>query len=231
MIPDRCLETVAAFEPCLMTIGAPDTPQGYFAAEAVKSLGEIIDTFDAIAVGPGMRDGPGTREIVKRLAKYENTPRVFDADAINVIARSLTYCPSGPVILTPHAGELQRLTGASLSDRNEQIDSASEFARRRGVIVVLKGAATLVTDGEQRWFNTTGNPGMATAGSGDVLTGIILALLALRLSPFEAASLGVWIHGSAGDLAAEQHGHAGMIASDILAHLPAAVRLVTTNPS
>jgi NAD(P)H-hydrate epimerase len=128
-----------------------------------------------------------------------------------------------PVILTPHPGEMTRLSNSQVGEStNSRIKIATEFAKKYKVIITLKGYRTIVTDGTLVYINQTGNPGMATGGSGDVLTGIISALLGQKLKPFDAAQLGVYLHGLAGDLAARQIGQVSMIASDILDYLPKA---------
>ncbi len=236
-VPDACLETVAAFHPCLMTVPLSDH-QGVFgdaaATELIERLGGGSSTaenrFDVVACGPGMTTAAGSVRIVDRLLRRRSLPRVFDADAINVIAGQGWLdgdgAPSreelGPVVLTPHPGELQRLTGVPASDRGAQIEAASELSRRTGIVIVVKGGPTVVVGDHQRWTNTTGNPGMATAGSGDVLTGIVASLLGQkgedgnRMSPWDAARLGVYLHGRAGDVAADRCGQAFMLASDVL---------------
>ena len=133
------------------------------------------------------------------------------------------------LILTPHPGELARLTGHSPADREAQIDAAIDLCERTGAVIVVKGGPTVVVSrtgrsDPTRWTNTTGNPGMASGGSGDVLTGMITSLLGQGLSCPDAARLGVWIHGRAGDLAAQRYGQAGMTAKEILSELPAAMR-------
>jgi NAD(P)H-hydrate epimerase len=151
---------------------------------------------------------------------------VLDADGLNIAAEHqllTAHDKASRLVLTPHPGEFARLSGLSISDinsRREQV--AVNFAKQCQAVVVLKGAGTVVTDGEQVFTNTTGNPGMATGGTGDVLTGLLAAQLAQGLSPFDAACLAVHVHGLAGDLAAEQLSQRGMIASDLLTFLPQA---------
>lgn len=225
-IPDRCLETVASYHPCIMTIPLADDGDGRFSVDAAASLAGRISSATAIGCGPGMTTQAGSIAIVDRLLGARSTPRVLDADAINVLATlSLDESDSelGSLVLTPHPGELKRLTGTSSKDRDGQIDAAKSFAKRTGAVMVVKGGPTVVVSREQVWTNTTGNPGMATAGSGDVLTGVITALLGQRLSAWQAACLGVWVHGMAGDRAADQHGQAGMTAWEILETLPEAI--------
>lgn len=226
LVPDVCLETVAAFDPCIMTIAAPATPQGQFAIPAHLAADDSISKSDAIAIGPGMGTGPGSIRLVRKLAMNTTVPRVFDADALNVIGRTADITLRGPAVLTPHPGEMQRLSGVSVTDRAGQIEAACEYARTTDSVLLLKGSQTFITDGQSRWFNPTGNPGMASAGSGDCLTGIIASLLGQKYSPWDAARLGAFIHGLAGDLAADAIGEAGLVATDLIQYLPHAIRRV-----
>jgi NAD(P)H-hydrate epimerase len=168
--------------------------------------------------------------LMTALLERANRPLVIDADGLNALARlpaeSWQNRPH-PTVLTPHPGEFGRLTNQSadaVRDRREEM--ATGYAADRRVILVLKGHRTLVTDGARTYRNDTGNPGMATGGTGDVLTGLIAALIGQKLNPFEAAVLGVWAHGRAGDLAAAAVGQTALIATDLLAYLPAALREV-----
>ncbi|TVQ01293.1 MAG: NAD(P)H-hydrate dehydratase [Planctomycetaceae bacterium] len=222
-VPSRCLETVASFEPCLMTVAAPDDAHGHFGMHAAESLALSIGRYDAIGVGPGMGLGAGSLRLVRLLADSTKVARVFDADALNLVAGTAGLTVRGPAVMTPHPGELERLTGVSPRDREAQIDAARELAGRLGVVVVLKGAGTVITDGRVQRVNGTGNAGMATGGSGDCLTGIITSLLGQGLSPLDAATVGTHLHGLAGDLAASTLGQPGLIASDLLHHLPPAL--------
>ncbi|TWU59475.1 ATP-dependent (S)-NAD(P)H-hydrate dehydratase [Rubripirellula tenax] len=219
-VPDRCLETVAAFHPCVMTIALPDDEYGAFAVDAPSRLSNALAKFDAVGAGPGMTTGPGSVRIVERLLALTSIPRVLDADAINVMAELdwATTHPDqvGPLVLTPHPGELHRLVGVAPKDRELQIVASETLANRTGAVIVVKGGPTVVVGPDGRYTNTTGNPGMATGGSGDVLTGVIASLLGQGLSPWDAARLGVWIHGRAGDLAATQYGQASMTALEIV---------------
>lgn len=233
-VPDRCLESVAAWHPALMTIPLADDMQGRFALDAAAQLTPRLVNVDAIGCGPGMTTEIGSLRIVERLLQADHLPCVFDADAINSLAL-LNWPhaiddqpdPVSKMVLTPHPGELQRLTGAAAMQREGQIAAARSLASRTGAIVVLKGGPTVVIghdDGNQaEWTNTNGNPGMATAGSGDVLTGVITSLLGQGLSAWDAARLGVWIHGRAGDLAAAGHGQSGMTAKELVGGIPAAM--------
>jgi ADP-dependent NAD(P)H-hydrate dehydratase len=240
IVPDRCLETVAAFHPCVMTVPFADDEDGRFSDEAVSQLPGQLTKFDVIGCGPGMTTSIGSQRIVDRLlhachvgtvgpsSRDNRLGVVLDADAINILAiLDWTKHPkrvTAPLVLTPHPGELQRLCGGSPNNRPAQIDAAQRIAESSGAVIVVKGGPTVVVDKDRRWVNETGNPGMATAGCGDVLTGIIASLLGQALDAWDAASLGVWIHGRAGDRTAQRLGMYGMTALDLLDDLPHAVR-------
>jgi NAD(P)H-hydrate epimerase len=240
-VPDRCLETVAAYHPCVMTRPISDDGTGRFSLDAAAEVVSSIAGASAIAAGPGMTVGPGSLRIAERLLDLKSVPRVLDADALNALSElgwpsigGKEPAPSqisdhGPLVLTPHPGEFERLSGVSSRDREEQIEAAQQMADSHGVVVVLKGGPTVVTAPQQKvWTNDTGNPGMATAGSGDVLTGVIGSLLGQGLSPWDAARLGVWVHGLAGDLASVHRSQPGLVADDILDALPEAIARAAT---
>jgi NAD(P)H-hydrate epimerase len=153
-------------------------------------------------------------------------PLVVDADGLNALARcpEVLAAPGGPRILTPHPGEFRRLTSVPEADAQRQQNRAIELARQHQIVIVLKGHQTLVTDGTRSVGNRTGNPGMATGGAGDVLTGIVTALVGQGLGAWEAARLGTHVHGLAGDLAAQQRTQVALTARDLLEYLPAAWR-------
>ncbi len=223
-IPDRCLETVASFHPCLMTIPVADDAQGRFSVDAITTLAPSLDRFDAWGCGPGMTTGEGSMRIVQHVLQATKLARVFDADSLNCLAK-MNWGQQPPLdhhhlVLTPHPGELSRLTHVDAKNRDQQIEAAQNLAAHHHVTIVVKGGPSVVVDATRRWTNSTGNPGMATAGSGDVLTGVITSLLGQGLSAWDAARLGVWIHGAAGDKAAARHGQAGMTAWELLAELP-----------
>jgi NAD(P)H-hydrate epimerase len=156
---------------------------------------------------------------------------VVDADALNALSTlpDALKRHAGPRVLTPHPGEFARLVRQSNLSPEQRTTAAVDLAGRAGVVILLKGHPTLVTDGARESLNTTGNPGMATGGTGDILTGVIAALLCQGLTPLEAAQLGAHVHGLAGDLAAAQLGQVSMIASDLLRYLPEAFQNVQTN--
>ncbi len=180
-----------------------------------------LSGFNAIGIGPGIGTGVETSKALKLLIQDVGFPLVIDADALNILSGNKTWLSFLPPdsILTPHPKEFERLAGKS-ANSFERLQLQRDFSVRFGLYVVLKGAHTSITTPKGNcWFNTSGNPGMATAGSGDVLTGIILGLLAQGYKPVEAALLGVYLHGLAGDLATEEYGMEATIASDISRHL------------
>jgi len=187
-----------------------------------------LENFDAIGIGPGIDTKCNSERALEELLEECDKPLVLDADALNIIGANLGMKKSLPkgTILTPHMKEFERLLGVSMSafERNEK---QRVFSTEQSVVMVLKGAFSAITDENGRcYFNPTGNPGMATAGSGDVLTGIILSLLAQAYSPLHAALIGVYVHGLAGDLAVEEVGEEALIASDIVKFLPQAWRTI-----
>lgn len=222
-VPEAIQETVAGFEPSYMTLPLPADATGHIAAGAFSSIMGQAKTASAVACGPGLGRSLDLDSMIIELYQKLPQPMIFDADALNALATdpAVLKKPGGPRILTPHPGEFARLIGEKL-DGDRRLSAAVELAARCGVVVVLKGHETLVTDGTRRSLNTTGNPGMATGGAGDVLTGLITALVCQHLSPFDAARLGVYLHGLAGDLAEGEVGQASLIASDIIAWLPEA---------
>ncbi|MCG8311295.1 MAG: NAD(P)H-hydrate dehydratase [Cytophagales bacterium] len=187
-----------------------------------------LDPYDAIGIGPGIGQNIDTYEVIAQLLDHYHKPIVFDADAINIIADEQSFMrklPEGS-ILTPHPGEFKRLVGF-WNDDFERLEQQIAISKEFKTYIVLKGAHTSISTPEGKvYFNSTGNPGMATGGSGDVLTGIITALLGQQYPPEHAAVLGVYLHGLAADLAVEQLGEEGLIASDIIDYLPKAFNKV-----
>ncbi len=185
-----------------------------------------IESYDAVGAGPGLGLGQETVAMIKKLIENYDGPIVFDADALNIFGKNKSLLRKLPPksILTPHLKEFERMAG-SCNTHFDRLEKQKAFSKKHNVIVVLKGAYTAVTNTEgQTFFNSTGNPGMATGGSGDVLTGMISGLLAQAYSPEDAALLGVFIHGLAGDLAAKKTGQEGMIAGDIINKIPEATK-------
>jgi ADP-dependent NAD(P)H-hydrate dehydratase len=223
-VPDRCQATVAGYEPCYMTVGFEADDAGRIAAAAEETIGSLVAAATAVGLGPGLGRSPGLERLVGSLYATVTQSMVVDADALYALSeqRELLATPGGPRILTPHAGEFSRLTGQAVTTTADRTAAAADLASRCGVIVVLKGNQTVVSDGNKTFLGTNGNPGMATGGSGDVLTGVITALLCQGQPPLAAARLGVHVHGLAGDLAAAQMGQVGMIARDLIDFLPKA---------
>ncbi|MBR1513349.1 MAG: NAD(P)H-hydrate dehydratase [Bacteroidales bacterium] len=190
-------------------------------SETCFTMFKDLDAYSAVGVGPGLGKADETQRALKRLIQEVQVPLVMDADALNILSENPTWLAFLPAktILTPHPKEFERLVGKTTTSF-ERLERQRELSMKHNIIIVLKGAHTSITmPNGTCFFNTTGNPGMATAGSGDVLTGIILSLLAQRYSPEEAAVLGVYLHGLAGDLAAEEIGQEALIAGDIVEHL------------
>ncbi len=200
---------------------------------AWKRLRETIDDNDILAIGPGWSVDAARTALLRRILAETTKVTAIDADGLNNLCRVRTWwnlvkkrvATGGAVVLTPHTGEMQRLLDSAGIRRNARRDrdaAAADLARLCGAFIVHKGAGTVVTDGARLYVNATGNPGMATGGTGDVLTGVIAALCGQGLSAFDAAVLGVHAHGLAGDLAARRRGETGLIATDVVAHLPSA---------
>ena len=223
---------VASQQAEVMTEGLPETKTGVASRLAAKPALDLAASLDALALGPGLGTEAGTRAMVATLVAERRVPCVLDADGLNSFAEagdSAKIPPleagSLPLVLTPHPGEAARLLGWSASRvQVERLEAATSLARRTGATVVLKGHRTLVSTPEGKVsINSTGNPGMATAGSGDVLTGVLGAFLARGLSGRDAARLAVYVHGAAGDRAAAALGQDGLIASDLIDELPRAL--------
>ncbi len=226
-VPADVLAIVAAGNPCYMTAPLAADDQGRLAAQAEAEVLTLAAASDVVAAGPGLGHTPAVAAVVRALLARFAGPLVLDADALNVLAGQTEVLRGRtvPPVLTPHPGEFGRLLGRKVSgDPTERRELAVRFAAEHGVVLLLKGHGTVVTDGHRVHVNTTGNPGMATGGSGDVLTGLIAALLGQRLEPFAAAQLGAHLHGLAGDLARDDLGEASLIATDLIAYLPRALR-------
>jgi len=213
-----------------MTMPLPETSEGSLAEAGEKMLLEVFQGKEAVALGPGLSQNPETRELLRRLIVSSPVPTVIDADGINALAGKPDLLKRGraPRILTPHPGEMARLMGTSIQAVVEdRLGVASSFAVEYGVVIVLKGAGTVVAGPDGTLLvNPTGNPGMAKGGSGDVLTGMVGAHLAQGVPPLEAAALAVYVHGLSGDLAAEAIGEIGMSPSDLVDRIPSAYQLL-----
>lgn len=233
--PEVVRTALFAAGPEAMLVGRPGACLG---PEDVNAWLEWADG-KTLAIGPGLGQHPETVAFLDRVLDHLTAPVVVDADALNILAAHpewLSRLPKGS-ILTPHPGEMARLLGTSTAEvQSHRLEVAEAFAREHGLVLVLKGAGTVVAHPGHTWVNATGNSGMGTAGAGDVLTGVVAALLAQGHTPEEAAWLGVALHGIAGDLAAQNVGQHATTASQILHHLGPAIQLTlrqhfTENPT
>lgn len=203
-----------------IVVPVSQTDEGTIGVPSLQELLELMEGKDVLAIGPGLTRRPEIIQVVQELLRKWDAPCVIDADALMALdtafLKSVPEDKRGQWILTPHPGEMARLVGNETAKVNaERIEVAEDFAHEWGVVVVLKGAPTVIAGGERTYVNSTGNPGMATAGSGDVLTGLIAAMLSQGLDPLRAAALGVYVHGKAGDRAALR-GERGLKAGDSL---------------
>ena len=210
-----------------MTVPLPDSVSGHLASSAYPAIVKLLANKNALAIGPGIDRRPGTVALVHTLVESVDLPMVIDADGLNALSEDITVLrrkKSANVILTPHPGEMARLLGTSIPDVDAiRISVAQEFARNYGIYLVLKGARTIIAAPTgMAAINGSGNPGMSSGGMGDVLTGIITSLLGQGYSAWDACRLGVFIHGYAADLVAEEIGEIGICATDVQNNLPAA---------
>ncbi len=213
----------------VMTLPLKEGVKGYFGFGAYKRIKYFLKKVSVLAVGPGLALDKSTQGLVRKLIAYSEKPTVIDADAINALAGHLRFLKSSKgrnFILTPHPLEMARLAGMSVKDiQNKRREIAKKFAKYYKLTLVLKGQHTVVSDNKGNlYINKTGNPGMATAGSGDVLTGMIAAFLGQGLGAFDAAKYAVYLHGLAGDLATEEKTEISLIASDIIDKIPEAIK-------
>ena len=210
------IEAMKLNEPIVFSL--PDEG-GMLSSASVPEIMKRLAGMDAVLIGCGLGQSAHTLEVVKAVLTGAKCPMVLDADGINLIAghKDILRGRAYPTIITPHMGEFLRLGGRSDLDKKE---AAEILARDLGCTVLLKGHRTVITDGTSCWHNTTGNPGMAVGGSGDLLSGMIVGLLGQGISPNEAAACGAWLHGAAGDICASELGQYGMLPSDMLCVLP-----------
>ena len=224
VVPESIQATVAGFDPCIMTHALPEDAAGRFSLSALSAIQARCQKADVVALGPGLGRSDDLVKIIYDLWQTLPMPVVFDADALWALSQDAEWREIqhvGARVLTPHAGELTRLLGHipsrdKMQERNKLEAAAIRLAGETESVVVFKGPDSLITDGTMSIRNETGNPGMATAGTGDVLTGVLAALLAQQLSTIDATRLAVWIHGAAGDEAAERKGECSLTSSDLL---------------
>jgi len=210
----------------VMTTPLPDSNRGRLSRAAKQQILTLLEGMDALAIGPGLSTEPEVVALIKELLPSVKVPCVLDADALNALAgdTGILREMQAPVVITPHPGEMARLMGTDIREiQRDRLAVATSAAADWNVVVLLKGARTIVaTPSGAVYINPSGNPGMATAGSGDVLTGVVAALIGQGLEASQAAAAGAYIHGLAGDIAARRHGMMSMVAGDILAALPEA---------
>ena len=210
------IEAVKMTEPVVFPLPEDD---GKLSAQAAEPILERLTGMDAVLIGCGLGISGGTRAVVKAVLETAECPVVLDADGISLLSGHMDILRGrrGPIVLTPHDGEFARVGGVVGEDR---MAPAADFARENGCILLLKGHQTCVTDGSLGYRNRTGNAGMAVGGSGDVLAGMIVGLLAQGMEPLKAAACGAWLHGAAGDLCARELGQRAMLPTDMLEALP-----------
>jgi ADP-dependent NAD(P)H-hydrate dehydratase len=224
-VPKSILPIVASIEPSYTTIPLDDA-SGQISRKAVSRLISAANDNDVLAFGCGVGVSPAVRSVLETLIGLDNLRMVIDADGLNNLSKLKDWPQKvkAELIITPHPGEMARLWKGLFRDDSpiDRENLATQFALRTNTTVVLKGAGTVVTDSRQIYVNTTGNPGMASAGAGDVLTGVITALIGQGMSNFDASVYGVYVHGLAGDIAADELGQISLMATDIIDALPAA---------
>ena len=250
-VPGRSLPMAASYMPELMTVALPENRSGKISLDAFSRLISLTEEADVVVIGPGLGRSAGLDALVMRLHREIKKPVLIDADGLNALAshsfgrmaESFAEVAANGTwrILTPHPGEFARLCGSVIPFKAERVVAALDFmtqlnirpgyAKSSGVILVLKGFETIVTDGTQVFVNTSSNPGMATAGSGDVLSGMVASLVGQRFSPLDAAKLGVYLHGRTADLALVTSSipPESIIASTLIDHIGPAIRELDMN--
>lgn len=236
-VPRSIQQTVAGLCPAYTTLGLVEDDGGVLHWANVFDLEPLEDDYTVWAIGPGLGNPDYTADLVGRMHRAWIPPLIVDADGLNALSvyeqhrGSVMNSPLGSRVLTPHPGEFARLVAddslaaMAKGNDNERIEAAATLANRDetgSTVVLLKGSRTVISDGQRYAINTTGNPGMATGGSGDVLTGMITALVGQGMQPFNAARLAAHVHGLAGDLAAGQLGQVSLMATDLIERLPEA---------
>lgn len=210
------IEAVKLNEPIVFPLPEKD---GKLSSNAVNSILAKLNDMNAVLIGPGLGRSNGTFSVVKAVLEEYAGPVVLDADGINVLSGHIDILRgrTSPTVITPHAGEFRRISGQSPIDREA---GAYDFAADTGTVVLLKGHRSVITDGKTLYLNNTGNPGMAVGGSGDVLAGMITALIGQGIDPLQATACSAWLHGAAGDICASELGQYSMLPTDMLQVLP-----------
>ena len=216
-VPERIYEIEATklTEPIILPL--PDQ-NGMLSTKAVPAVQELLTRMDVVLIGPGLGQSEGTKSVLQAVLNNFTGPVIIDADGITMLSahKDILRGRTSPTIITPHPGEFRRL--ADLGE--DRVNAAVSLARDLDVVVLLKGHNSVITDGNQCFVNTTGNPGMATGGSGDVLAGMIAGLIGQGIDPLLATAAGAWIHGAAGDICAKEIGQYGMLPTDMLEVIP-----------
>ena len=219
-VPEKIYPIIAAGAGSEIVFPLPCDDAGRLCMASLPVIGQRLAGMDAVLLGPGLGRSEALTQLVQAILGLCRVPLVLDADGINAVAGhidSLRGCAC-PVILTPHDGEFTRMGGDLKA--GDRTCCAMQMALRTQTVVLLKGSRTIITDGLNTYVNHTGNPGMATGGSGDVLAGMIVSLLGQHIMPLEAAAAAAWLHGAAADLAARELGEYGMVPEDLLLRIP-----------
>lgn len=227
-IPQGINSAIIKIKPVeVMTLPLPETKEGSLGISGFDRIKTFLEKCDLAVIGPGLTQNISTQKLLLKLLSKIDKPMVIDADGLNALVGHLNLL-SNMHVLTPHPKEMSRLSGLSISDiQGNRSEVAKKFAKKHKVTLVLKGHQTVVSDySGNLYINKTGNPGMATAGSGDVLTGMIAAFMGQGLGAFEAAKFAVYLHGLAGDMAAEEKTQISLIASDIIDKIPNAIQVL-----
>ena len=228
LVPESVVSGIIAGAPELMVHGAKATEQGSLSADSLDAWQRDIEEFDSVLIGPGLTTHEAGRALLEKVLKQSKVPVVVDADALNLCEGDLSVLASAecPIVITPHPGEMARLSNRSVEDvQSDRVGVAQEVAQSTGAAVILKGAGTVIVSNEGPVsINLTGNPGMASGGTGDVLAGMVVSFLAQGLGLFDACRSSVYLHGVAGDRAAWRLSQSGMIAGDLIDELPRVVR-------
>ena len=231
-VPESLNSVMESKLTCVMTHPLPETKASTLSNKGKKKIMKLCESHDVVALGPGLSQQPETRELILWLIQNIDRNMVIDADGLNALSENVNVLQKikRHAVLTPHPGEMSRLASLGLAKdvQKDRLNTASQFVQsiqkklnnEGKLTLVLKGDKTIVANSRKVYVNRTGNPGMATAGTGDVLTGIIASLIGQGYDVFDASQLGVYIHGLAGDIAAKKKGEHSMIASDIIEYLP-----------
>lgn len=228
-IVPKSLETIMSIK-LIEAIVKPieDESLGYFTERSIEEIFMEIENMNVLGIGPGMGVDSNRVKLISEIISDVEIPMVIDADGLNCLSKNieLLHKKKNEIVLTPHPGEMSRLIGVSIDEiEKDRIRYAKEFSKKYNIILVLKGNKTVVSNNKgDVYINDTGNPSMATAGSGDVLTGIISSLIGQGYDVFESAKLGVYIHGLSGDISRDKLGEYGVLARDILDNIPLAMK-------